>query len=53
MFVAPYCLIIIQYSCSNIRIIKIGSLSRWVDNIKMDLLEIGWGRCGLDWSSSG
>jgi hypothetical protein len=26
---------------------------RWVDNIKMDLLEIGLGRCGLDWSSSG
>jgi hypothetical protein len=21
---------------------------RWVDNIKMDLLEIGWG--GVDWS---
>jgi hypothetical protein len=26
---------------------------RWVDNIKMDLGEIGWGRCGLDWSGSG
>jgi hypothetical protein len=26
---------------------------RWVVNIKMDLLEIGWGECGLDWSSSG
>jgi hypothetical protein len=26
---------------------------RWVDNIKMDLLEIGLGRRGLDWSSSG
>jgi hypothetical protein len=28
---------------------------RLVDNarIKMDLLEIGWGRCGLDWSISG
>jgi hypothetical protein len=25
---------------------------RWVDNIKMDLLDIGWRRCGLDWSSS-
>jgi hypothetical protein len=25
----------------------------WIDNIKMDLLEIGWGRCGLDWSGSG
>jgi hypothetical protein len=25
---------------------------RWVDNIKMDLLEIGWGWCGLDWSGS-
>jgi hypothetical protein len=21
---------------------------RWVDNIKMDLLEIGW--CGVDWT---
>jgi hypothetical protein len=21
---------------------------RWVDNIKMDLLKIGWGWCGLD-----
>jgi hypothetical protein len=27
--------------------------SRLVDNIKMDLLEISLGRCGLDWSSSG
>jgi hypothetical protein len=26
---------------------------RWVNNIKMDLLEIGWGGGGLDWSSSG
>jgi hypothetical protein len=29
---------------------------RWVDNIKMDILEIGWGVVdwiGLDWSSSG
>jgi hypothetical protein len=26
---------------------------RWADNIKIDLLEIGWGRCGPDWSSSG
>jgi hypothetical protein len=26
---------------------------RWVDNIKMDLLEMGWGWCGLDWSSPG
>jgi hypothetical protein len=26
---------------------------KWLDNIKMDLLEIGLGRCGLDWSSSG
>jgi hypothetical protein len=25
----------------------------WIDNIKMDLLEIGWGWCGLDWSGSG
>jgi hypothetical protein len=24
---------------------------RWVDNIKMDLLEMGWG--GVDWSGSG
>jgi hypothetical protein len=23
------------------------TFSRWVDNIKMDLLEIGWG--GVDW----
>jgi hypothetical protein len=21
---------------------------RWVDTIRMDLGEIGWGRCGLD-----
>jgi hypothetical protein len=26
---------------------------RWVDNIKMDLGELGWGWCGLDWSGSG
>jgi hypothetical protein len=26
---------------------------RWVDNIKLDLLEVGWGSCGLDWSTSG
>jgi hypothetical protein len=28
---------------------------RWVDNIKMDILELRdrLGRCGLDWSSSG
>jgi hypothetical protein len=26
---------------------------RWVDNIKKDLLEIVWWRCGLDWSGSG
>jgi hypothetical protein len=26
---------------------------RWVDNIKMDLGEIGMRRCGLDWSGSG
>jgi hypothetical protein len=25
----------------------------WVDNIKVDILEIVLGRCGLDWSSSG
>jgi hypothetical protein len=25
---------------------------RWVDNIKMDLGEIAWGRCGLYWSGS-
>jgi hypothetical protein len=24
----------------------------WVDNNKMDLLEISWGRCRLDWSGS-
>jgi hypothetical protein len=24
---------------------------RWVDNIKMDLREMGW--CGLDWYGSG
>jgi hypothetical protein len=30
-----------------------GPTHRWVDNIKLDLLEIGLGRCGLDWSSSG
>jgi hypothetical protein len=27
--------------------------SRCVDNIKMNLSEVGLGRCGLDWSSSG
>jgi hypothetical protein len=26
---------------------------RWIDNIKMDLLEIGLSVCGLDWSGSG
>jgi hypothetical protein len=26
---------------------------RWVDNIKMDLVEIGLGWCGLDWFGSG
>jgi hypothetical protein len=26
---------------------------RWVDNIRMDLGEVGWGGCGLDWSGSG
>jgi hypothetical protein len=25
----------------------------WVDNIKMDLRDIAWGWCGLDWSVSG
>jgi hypothetical protein len=25
---------------------------RWVDNIKLDLGEVGWGD-GLDWSGSG
>jgi hypothetical protein len=24
---------------------------RWVDNIKIDILEIGWG--GIDWTSGG
>jgi hypothetical protein len=28
------------------------SRRRWADNIKIDLLEIGWAG-GLDWSSSG
>jgi hypothetical protein len=23
---------------------------RWVDNIRMDLGEVGWGDVGLDWS---
>jgi hypothetical protein len=26
---------------------------RWMDNIKMELLEIGLSFCGLDWSGSG
>jgi hypothetical protein len=26
---------------------------RWIDNIKMDLSEIGIECCGLDWSGSG
>jgi hypothetical protein len=26
---------------------------RWIDNIKMGLLEIGLGIVGLDWSGSG
>jgi hypothetical protein len=26
---------------------------RWIDNIKMDLLEIGLSVGGLDWSGSG
>jgi hypothetical protein len=26
---------------------------RWIDNIKMDLLEIGLNFCGPDWSDSG
>jgi hypothetical protein len=26
---------------------------RWVDKVKMNLLEIVWGRCRLDWSISG
>jgi hypothetical protein len=26
---------------------------RWKDNIKMDLLEVGWGGHGLDQSGSG
>jgi hypothetical protein len=26
---------------------------RWIDNIKIDLLEIGSECCGLDWSGSG
>jgi hypothetical protein len=26
---------------------------RWEDNIKMDLREVWWGGCRLDWSGSG
>jgi hypothetical protein len=26
---------------------------RWVDNIRMDLVEVGWGDVVLDWSGSG
>jgi hypothetical protein len=26
---------------------------KWVDNIRMDLGEVGWGWGGLDWSGSG
>jgi hypothetical protein len=26
---------------------------RWEDNVRMDLSEIGWGKCGLDSSGSG
>jgi hypothetical protein len=26
---------------------------RWVDNIRMDLGEVGWGDVELDWSGSG
>jgi hypothetical protein len=26
---------------------------RWIDNIKMDILEIAVKCCGLDWSGSG
>jgi len=29
------------------------SRCRWEDNIRMDLREVGWGRCGLDSSGSG
>jgi hypothetical protein len=25
---------------------------RWVDNIRMNLVEVGWGDNGLDWSDS-
>jgi hypothetical protein len=26
---------------------------RWLDNIRMDLVEVGWGDVGLHWSGSG
>jgi hypothetical protein len=26
---------------------------RWLDNIRMDLVEVGWGNVRLDWSGSG
>jgi hypothetical protein len=26
---------------------------KWVDNIWRDVVEMGWGGCGLDWSGSG
>jgi len=26
---------------------------RWEDSIRMDLRQIGWGKCGLDSSGSG
>jgi hypothetical protein len=26
---------------------------RWLDNSVMDLVEVGWGWCGLEWSGSG
>jgi hypothetical protein len=29
-----------------------GARHRWMDNIKMDLIEIGWGDMGLDGSGS-
>jgi hypothetical protein len=26
---------------------------KWLNNIRMDLVQAGWGWCGLDWSGSG
>jgi hypothetical protein len=37
----------LYFSPSIIRIIKLRPRRRWVDNIRMDLGEVGWG--GVDW----